>query len=114
MVEKLIHAAGYIPSGGNSHSCRFTLIPTPVEDSVLAAYNMVLMSQTPGLGSCFVSLAQNAINSSRTCKQILNLSSEDHVHAVLAIGHPDVQFHRVIPKETKKVEQFGVFEREEK
>ena len=198
LVEKLIHVAGYIPSGGNSHSYRFTvitrgetrdrlelelkkiyalrhrllknailhkffalvsnrrtkafllddlylkrinyileqyeegedpvfylapliimvhtdtLIPTPGEDAVLAAYNMVLMAQTLGLGSCFVSLAQNAINSSRRCKKILNLSSENHVHAMLVIGHPDVQFHRAIPKEIKKIEQFGVLEREEK
>ena len=27
IIEKLIHAAGYIPSGGNSHSYRFTVIP---------------------------------------------------------------------------------------
>ena len=198
VVEKLIQSAGYIPSGGNSHSYRFTvitngetrdrlevelkkiyalrhrflkssmlhklfafvsnrqtraflldelyfkrinyileqyekgedpifyrapliimvhtdtLIPTPGEDAVLAAYNMVLMAQILGLGSCFVTLAQNAINSSRTCKKILNLSSEDQVHAVLAIGHPDVQFHRAIPKEIKKIELFGLLEREEK
>ncbi len=185
IVEKLIHAASYIPSGGNSHSYQFTvitegntrdrlnrelkriyakrrrilqsaflrnlfilladrqtraflqdttylkrvsylldqyqrgedpvfynapliiiihsdaLIPTPREDSVLAAYNIVLMAQTLGLGSCFVSFAQNAINANRTCKKILNMSPADRVHAVVVLGYPTVQFRRAIPRELK-------------
>jgi nitroreductase len=187
MVEKLIHAAGYIPSGGNSHSYQFTvvtkgetrdrlehelrriytfmrrvlkntflknlfallsnrqtraflhdaiylkrvsylldqyergedpvfyhapliifvhsdtLIPTPKEDCILAAYNIVLMGQTMGLGSCFVSLAQNAINTSRTCRKILNMSPTDRVHAVVVLGYPAVQFHQAVPRESKAI-----------
>jgi nitroreductase len=188
MVERLIQAAVYIPSGGNSHSYRFTvitqgqqrkcleqqlktiytfrrrllknpvlsklfalvsdkktrafllddmylkrvsylldqyergedpvfyaaplivivhtdaLVPTPGEDAILAAYNMILMAQTMGLGSCFVSLAQNAINASRRCKKLLNLGSGEQVHAVVVLGHPDVSFHRAIPREAKQFE----------
>jgi nitroreductase len=187
IVEKLIRAAGYIPSGGNSHSYRFTvitegdikdrlyselekiylkmrrllkhkllrflftlfadpqtraflqdstyltrvsflldqigqgedpifynaplvivihsqkLIPTPKEDSVLAAYNIVLLAQTMGLGSCLVSLAQNAINASRRCKKILNINQTDKVHAVVVIGYPAVQFRRAVPKRPKPI-----------
>ncbi len=188
VVEKLIHAAGHIPSGGNSHSYQFTvltrgetrdhleqelrriyafrrrvfgnvflknlfalisnrqtrafllddtylkrisyllekyeqgedpvfyrapliiivhsdaLIPTPGEDSILAAYNIVLMGETLGLGSCFVSLAQNAINTSRKCRKILNMSPADQVHAVVVLGYPAVQFYRAIPREPKAIE----------
>ena len=49
------------------------LIPTPREDSVLSAYNLVLAAEAMDLGSCFVSLGQNAINSSAACKRILGL-----------------------------------------
>lgn len=74
------------------------LIPTPREDSILAAYNIVLAAETLGLGSCFVSLAQNAINSSRKLKQILNLEQREQVHAVVALGYPAVQFRRPVPR----------------
>lgn len=191
-VELLINAAGYIPSGGNSHSYRFTilthgtardllghelkkiyagkrrllkskllraflypfadaktraflrdpiyfqrisylldqynlgddpvfynapiaimihsrnLIPTPVEDCVLAAYNIVLMAQTLGLGSCLVSLAQNAINSSSRCKRILGLKPADRIHAVVVVGHPAVEFLRPVPKNPQSYSIAGV------
>jgi nitroreductase len=190
-IETLVQAAGYIPSGGNSHSYRFTviteseekarlnqelekiysnrrrilkctllrkvfllfadaqtraflqdttylkrvtylldqmkqgedpifynapavivihsqkLIPTPLEDSVLAAYNIVLMAQAMGLGTCYVSLAQNAINTSRKCKKILNLSVADKVYAVVVAGYPAVEFHRPVPKKPKAIHWFG-------
>jgi nitroreductase len=80
-----------------------TLIPTPGEDSILAAYNIVLMGQALGLGSCFVSLAQNAMNTSRTCRKILNMSTADRVHAVVVLGYPAVQFHRAVPREPKAI-----------
>ncbi|MFC2144974.1 nitroreductase family protein [Actinomycetota bacterium] len=187
IIKRLIHTAGFIPSGGNSHSYNFTiitdgdvrasllselekiynlkkkilqssflrktlyffvdsttkaflkdreylkrisdlldqlkngsepifynapviiiihsrkLIPTPKEDCVLAAYNITLMAQTLGLGSCMVSLAQNAINSSRRCKDIINLSPEDNVNAVVVLGYPEKKFLRNIPKDPKPI-----------
>ena len=76
-----------------------TLIPTPAEDSVLAAYNITLMAQSLGLGSCFVSLARNAVNSSRRCKKMLDMDLKDRVHAVLVLGYPAVKFLRVVYRE---------------
>ena len=46
------------------------LIPTPREDCILAAYNMVLAAEHTGLGSCFVSLAQKGINMNRVLKKV--------------------------------------------
>lgn len=83
------------------HSPR--LIPTPREDSVLAAYNLVLTAETMGLGSCFVSLAQNAINTSCAAKRILGLEARDQIYAVVVIGHPAVRFHRAVPREPLQV-----------
>ena len=74
------------------------LIPTPKEDCILAAYNVVLMAETMGLGSCFVSLAQNAINNSKACKKILGLKRKENVHAVVVLGYPAVRFSRPIPR----------------
>jgi nitroreductase/Pyruvate/2-oxoacid:ferredoxin oxidoreductase delta subunit len=83
------------------------LIPTPREDSVLAAYNIVLASETMGLGSCFVSLAQNAINTSRTLKRILGMDKREQVHAVVVLGYPEVRFQRAIPEEPVPVAWAG-------
>jgi nitroreductase len=79
------------------------LIPTPKEDSILAGYNIVLMAQSLGLGTCFVTLAQNAIDSSRACKAILGLSPKEQVYAVVLLGYPDVRFLRAVPKEQKAI-----------
>ena len=187
IIEKLVSAAGYIPSGGNSHSYEFTVIksdrvknalreelaafyqrkntiinnallrtlaglvtnastrrflkdpayrnrmkdlfsrismgedplfygapviiiihskeeiPTPKEDSILAGYNMALMAQALGLGTCFVTLAQKAINSSSKCKRILNLAEEDNVNAVLLLGYPSVNYLRPAPRFKKEI-----------
>jgi nitroreductase len=78
-------------------------IPTPREDAVLAAYNMVLAAETLGLGSCYVSLAQNAVNTSRRCRELLGIPAGAAVHAVLVLGHPDVRFLRSIPRTAKTI-----------
>lgn len=78
-------------------------IPTPKEDCVLAGYNIALMAQAMGLGSCFVTLAQNAINASRDCKRILGLEPADNVNAVIVLGHPAVRHLRIAPKPPKKI-----------
>ena len=74
------------------------LIPTPLEDGVLAAYNIVLSAQAMGLGSCFVSLAQNAVNSSRKCKRIIGIDNNEQILAVVVVGRPKVRFIRPVPK----------------
>jgi nitroreductase len=76
-------------------------IPTPKEDSVLVAYNVVLMAQALGLGTCIVTLAQNAINSSARCKAMLGLSPQDRVHAVVVMGYPAVRYRRAVPRQAK-------------
>jgi nitroreductase/NAD-dependent dihydropyrimidine dehydrogenase PreA subunit len=77
--------------------CR-ELIPTPVSDGILAAYHIVLMAESLGLGTCFVTFAKSAINESRTCKTMLGLSRRDTVHAVVVLGYPDVRYRRPVPK----------------
>ncbi|WP_366924512.1 nitroreductase family protein [Metallumcola ferriviriculae] len=78
-------------------------VPTPKEDSILAGYNMTLMAQALGLGTCFVTLAQKAINSSSQCKKILNLSKEDNINAVLLLGYPLVNYLRPAPRFRKEI-----------
>lgn len=78
-------------------------IPTPKEDCVLAGYNISLMAQTLGLGTCFVTLAQNAVNSSIRCKEIIGLTKYDNVNAVVVLGYPEALHQRVSPKPKKEI-----------
>ena len=78
-------------------------MPTPKEDCVLAAYNIILMAESMGLGTCIVTLAQNGINENKKCKEIIGLSPRDDVHAVVVIGYPEKRFLRPVPKIPKTV-----------
>ncbi len=87
------------------HSKR--LIPTPREDCILAAYNMVLAAESSGLGSCFVSLAQKGINASPALKRLLGMEAGEQVHAVLVMGYPAVQYNRAIYRDPVPMKCFA-------
>jgi nitroreductase len=63
-------------------------IPTPKEDCVIAGFVISLAAEAMGLGACFVTLGQNAINASARCRVILGLSPSERVHAVVVVGFP--------------------------
>ena len=71
----------------------------------LGAGGIRALSRRPGhgTGSCLVSLAQSAVNSSGTCKRLIGLTRHDNVHAVILVGYPDVSFLRAAPRESVPV-----------
>jgi nitroreductase len=73
-------------------------IPTPKEDCVIAGFTICLAVEAMGLGACFVTLAQNAINASGRCRVTLGLSPHDRVHAVVIVGYPSPDLHRGEPR----------------
>jgi nitroreductase/NAD-dependent dihydropyrimidine dehydrogenase PreA subunit len=64
----------------------------PVEDAQYAAYNIALAAHSMGLGSCFIGYASVTLNSAHFIKQKLNIPKHNRVHAVLALGYPEVKF----------------------
>jgi nitroreductase len=83
------------------HSKR--LLPTPKEDCVLAAYNLVLSAQTIGIGSCFVSLAQQAIDADASCKRLIGLERDQRIHAVVVLGRRAISHRRPAYREPKRI-----------
>jgi len=79
------------------------IMPTAKEDCILSAYNVVLMSETLGLGSCFVSLSQQAITNSKKCKKILLIPQSHRVEAVVIVGHPKRNYMRPAFRKSKVV-----------
>jgi hypothetical protein len=78
-------------------------IPTPQQDSILAGFASALMAQALGLGTCFVSLAEKGLNASKRCKALAGIPTNDHIHAVLLLGYPDVTYRRPVPKPEKTI-----------
>ncbi len=64
----------------------------PIEDGQYAAYNIALVAHAMGLGSCFIGYASATLNSTHYIKQKLNIPKHNRVHAVLALGYPNVEF----------------------
>jgi len=80
------------------------LLPTAHEDCILAAYNVVLAAETLKLGSCFVSLSQQAIATDNKIKQMIGIPRSDHIYSVLVLGFPATSYRRVAPRKGKKVQ----------
>ena len=80
------------------------LLPTAFEDCILAAYNLVLAAETLSLGSCFVSLSQQAITSNNKIKQLIGIPRLDQVYAVLVLGYPATRYRRVAPRKEKNLQ----------
>ncbi len=64
----------------------------PVEDGQYAAYNIALVAHSMGLGTCFIGYASATLNSAHVIKEKLHILKHNRVHAVLALGYPDIKF----------------------
>ncbi len=67
---------------------------TPLEDAQYASYNITLLAHALGLGTCYIGYAVESINRSSSIKNYLGIPDGNSIHAVLAIGHPDVAFDK--------------------
>jgi hypothetical protein len=45
-----------------------------------------------------VSLVHKGLSADKRCKALVGIPPEDHIHAVLLLGYPDVAYHRPVPK----------------
>ncbi|WP_428559424.1 MAG: nitroreductase family protein [Solidesulfovibrio sp. DCME] len=64
----------------------------PAEDALLAAQNMLLAAHALGLGSCLIGYAVEAMRHDKRVKAAAGLPPEESVHAVVALGWPDIVF----------------------
>lgn len=66
----------------------------PIEDALLATQNMLLAAHAMGLGTCLIGYAVEAMRHDRRVKAAAGVPKEESVHAVVALGWPDVSFVR--------------------
>ncbi len=67
---------------------------TPVEDGTYSAYNICMLAHYTGLGTCLIGFAVEAFNRSSILKNYLGIYEKNRVHAVIALGRPDVKFSK--------------------
>ena len=79
-----------------------------VEDSTLAAYNMMLMAQSlVGLGTCFIGYFCPKANKSKKVRDILGVPVENDIYMAFTFGYPTVRFLRLIDRKEPKVRWIG-------
>jgi nitroreductase/NAD-dependent dihydropyrimidine dehydrogenase PreA subunit len=79
----------------------------PVEDALLATQNIVLAAEALGLGTCLIGYAVEAIKHGPGIKRVLGIPDEEKVHAVIAIGHPNVEYARPAGRKRPLVRYFS-------
>jgi nitroreductase len=66
----------------------------PAEDALLATGNMLLAAHCLGLGSCLIGYAVEALRRDRRVKEAAGAPRAESIHAVVALGWPDVTYLR--------------------
>jgi nitroreductase/NAD-dependent dihydropyrimidine dehydrogenase PreA subunit len=67
----------------------------PAEDALLATQNILLAAHSMGLGSCLIGYAVAAMKRDPAIKKSIGIPSEEEIHAVIALGHPDEVYQRI-------------------
>ncbi|MBA4371727.1 MAG: nitroreductase [Thermodesulfovibrio sp.] len=67
----------------------------PAEDALLAAQNILLAAHSMGLGSCLIGYAVAAMKKDPSIQQAIGISSEEEIHAVIALGYSDEAYQRI-------------------
>ena len=86
--DRLFHGAPAVivvaskPGGSNSK-----------EDALLATQNILLAAHSMGLGTCLIGFAVEAIRHDATIRHFVKIPKEEAVHAVIAVGYPDEEYH---------------------
>jgi len=75
----------------------------PAEDALLASQNILLGAHALGLGSCLIGFAVTAMQRDPAIKDILAISRQEKIYAVIALGYPNEQYRRLSGRRTPVV-----------
>jgi len=72
--------------------------PFGCDDAGYAAYNVMLAAERLGLGTCQIGFVQGMANRDRKIREGIPVPGSRSVQAVLALGYPKHEFHRLLPR----------------
>lgn len=76
----------------------------PEVDAGLSAMQMVLMAEALGLGTCFCGFFVFAAEASSDLREALNIPDGHRVPLSFMVGHPDVNFLRLVSRNPARIE----------
>jgi len=72
-------------------------------NACLAAMNMELMAEALGLGTLYVGLFTRPANGNKPLRERLGIAEDESIAACLALGYPNVQYLRSVPRKKAEV-----------
>jgi nitroreductase/NAD-dependent dihydropyrimidine dehydrogenase PreA subunit len=81
--------------------------PCPLEDATLASYQMMLMAQSLGLGSCYIGNFYECANESQAIRDMLFIPPSDDILMSFTLGYPAIRFRRLVDRRRPEVRWFG-------
>jgi nitroreductase len=75
----------------------------PVEDSTLAAYNMMLVAESLGLGTCFIGFFYPIATRSEAVRSLLEIPEKHEVYMAFTLGYPAVKYYRLSDRKVPRV-----------
>lgn len=73
------------------------------DNAIHALYNVELAARRIGLGTCQMGFVKFALDRSRPLRELLTLPSDRNPEAALAIGYPQVMYHRALPRRKPRI-----------
>ncbi|RLC78572.1 MAG: hypothetical protein DRJ03_23565 [Chloroflexi bacterium] len=84
-----------------------TITPCPLEDATLASYQMMLMAQSLGLGTCYIGNFYEYANESQAVREMLALPPEHDILISFTLGYPAVRFRKLVDRKKPTVRWLG-------
>ncbi len=92
-----------------------TITPCPMEDATLASYQMMLLAQSLGLGSCYIGNFYEFANESQAIREMLALPPEHDILMSFTLGYPAVRFRKLVDRKKSQVRWLkGISRRDER
>ena len=84
-----------------------TITPCPLEDATLAAYHMMLMAQSLGLGTCYIGSFYEYANESQTILEALAIPPDNNILMAFTLGYPAIRFRKMVDRNKPEVQWIG-------
>ena len=81
-----------------------TITSCPLEDATLASYQMMLVAQSLGLGTCYIGNFYEYANESQTIREMLAVPTKNQILMSFTLGYPAVRFRRLIDRNKPEVQ----------
>lgn len=79
---------------------------TPLEDATLASFQMMLMAESLGLGTCYIGYFYEVTNQSIEIRNLLGIPEKNDILMSFIAGYPAVRFSRLVDRNPLSVRWF--------